>query len=54
MKSLTCNDHDDIDNDLLYHIYIGRIDYLITEDKKIIQKADILGISDKFIILVPS
>lgn len=47
VKSLTCNDHDDIDNELLYHIYIGRIDYLITEDKKIIQKADILGISDK-------
>lgn len=47
VDKLTCNNHDVIDNKLLYYVYIGRMDYFITEDKKIIQKGNLLGLSDK-------
>jgi predicted nucleic acid-binding protein len=46
------NDIDTTDNDkndtlLLNEVYVNRVEYLITEDKKIHQKANLLGISEK-------
>jgi len=40
------NDNDIIDTKLLNEVYSGRIDILISEDKKLHTKADALGISD--------
>jgi hypothetical protein len=40
------NDNDRIDSQLLNEVFIGRVDILITEDKKIHKKAATLGISD--------
>lgn len=39
------NDH--IDNHLLYEVYLGRVDLLITEDKKLRNKAIRIGLVDK-------
>jgi len=47
LKQYTHNKNDEIDNNLLYELYIGRIDYLITEDRKLRQKALILNLADK-------
>ncbi len=41
------NENDKIDTQLLNEVYIGRVDILITEDKKIHYKAKQLGIEDK-------
>lgn len=41
----TANDYND--TILLNEVFIGRVDFLITEDNKIHQKADALGIGDK-------
>ena len=41
----TNNDH--VDSVLLNEVYVGRVDILITEDKKIHRKAQELGIQDK-------
>jgi len=41
------NDNDENDSLLLNEVYIGTVDCLITEDKKIHKKANDLGISDK-------
>ncbi len=41
------NENDKNDTLLLYEVYRGSVDYLITEDKKIHQKAKELGIEDK-------
>lgn len=41
------NDNDRNDSILLNEVYVERVDVLITEDKKIHQKAEILGIADK-------
>ena len=38
------NDH--IDNCLLYEVYLGRVDILITEDRRLRNKADRLGLSN--------
>lgn len=41
------NNNDNVDTALLNEVYVGRVDILITEDKKIHKKAATLGISDK-------
>ena len=41
----TPNDH--IDNCLLYEVYLGRVDMLITEDRKLRNKAIRIGLPDK-------
>lgn len=41
------NENDKIDTTLLNEVYVGRVDILITEDKKIHKKAKELGIQDK-------
>lgn len=40
------NDNDRIDSHLLNEVFVGRVDILITEDKKIHKKASALGISN--------
>lgn len=47
----TVKQNDDIDNVLLYEVYIGKVDLLITEDRKMHLKADRLGISNKVITI---
>ncbi len=48
---LTCEpertDNDHIDNCLLYEVFLGRVDMLITEDRRLRSKASRLGLSDK-------
>jgi predicted nucleic acid-binding protein len=39
--------NDKIDNSLLFYIYLGKADLLITEDKKLISKAKKIGIKNK-------
>jgi hypothetical protein len=39
--------NDRIDNYLLYEVYLGRVDILITEDRKLRNKADKLGLGDR-------
>jgi len=51
IKKLTHDDNDLIDNELLYQIYDFRIDLLITEDKKMLQKANILFIRSKVLTI---
>jgi predicted nucleic acid-binding protein len=41
------NENDIIDTQLLNEVFVGRVDILITEDKKLRRKADVLGIADK-------
>lgn len=40
-------DNDKVDNQLLFELYCGRVDILVTEDRKMRIKADKLGIADK-------
>ena len=40
-------ENDMVDNQLLYEVYCGRADILITEDRKMRNKAEALGINDK-------
>lgn len=40
-------ENDKIDNQLLYEVYCGRADILITEDRRMRSKAERLGIADK-------
>ena len=40
-------DNDKIDNQLLCEVYLGRADILITEDRRMLIKAQSLGIADK-------
>ena len=40
-------DNDRIDNQLLFEVYVGRADILITEDKRLRNKADRIGLSAK-------
>ena len=40
-------ENDIVDNQLLYEVYCGRADILITEDRKMRNKAEILGITDR-------
>lgn len=41
------NENDHIDNCLLYEVYLGRVDILITEDRKLRNKAVSLGLADR-------
>ncbi|HOJ45597.1 MAG TPA: hypothetical protein PK340_06170 [Bacilli bacterium] len=47
VQYLTSSENDLIDNQLLFQIYDNRLDCLITEDKKILRKANILRIRSK-------
>ena len=44
---LNKDENDDIDDEILNELFIGNVDYLITEDKKIKKKALILGLKDR-------
>lgn len=46
-EKIDVNENDIIDTHLLNEVFVGRVDILITEDKKIRRKAYELGISDK-------
>jgi rRNA-processing protein FCF1 len=46
-EKIDVNENDIIDTHLLNEVFVGRVDILITEDKKIHKKANELGISDK-------
>jgi hypothetical protein len=46
-KQIDVNDNDIIDSKILNEIYYGRVDILISEDKKIHTKAQLLGVSEK-------
>lgn len=39
--------NDDIDNCLLYELYLGHVDIFITEDRRLRRKADFVGLGDK-------
>ena len=41
------NDNDHIDNCLLYEVYLGRVDILITEDRRLRNKALQVGLGDR-------
>lgn len=47
IKSLGTSDNDYIDNTLLYEVFSNRVDILITKDKKMHRKAEILGIGGR-------
>ena len=47
LKQMDSNLNDSIDTILLNEVYVGRVDILITEDKKIHRKAKLLNIQDK-------
>src|SRR5690606_31139637 len=44
-------ENDLVDNELLFQIYDNRIDLLITEDKKMLQKANLLSIRSKVLTI---
>lgn len=46
-EEIDVNDNDKNDTQLLNEVFVGRVDILITEDKKIHKKAKKLGIDDK-------
>lgn len=41
------NENDRIDNCLLYEVYLGRVDFFVTEDRKLLNKAARLGLTDR-------
>ena len=47
LKEIPKSENDEIDNQLLCEVYCGRVDILITEDRRMRNKAIALGISDK-------
>lgn len=47
IKLVPKSNNDAIDNQLLYEVYVGRADILVTEDRKMLAKAKELGIADK-------
>lgn len=47
LKDTPKTDNDRIDNQLLYEVYCGRADILITEDRRMRKKAEQLGISER-------
>ena len=40
------NSNDIIDNQLLFCVYLNAVDYLITEDQELLNKADLLGLEN--------
>lgn len=47
LKKVGGNVNDQIDNCLLYELYLGHVDIFITEDRRLRKKADYVGLSDK-------
>lgn len=47
LKSFSIVPNDAVDNQLIFETYSGRVDILITEDRKMLRKAQSLGISDR-------
>ena len=47
LSSAPNSKNDVVDNQLLFEVYCGRADILITEDRKMRQKAEIVGIQDR-------
>lgn len=47
VQDMTFNENDVVDNQLLFQVYDNRVDSLITEDKKMLQKANKLKIRSK-------
>ncbi len=47
LSDASTDTNDLIDNQLLYEVYCGRVDMLITEDRRLNKKAEKAGISDK-------
>lgn len=47
ISSFANKPNDEIDNILLYEVYLGRVDLLVTEDLKMLKKSKRLSISDK-------
>lgn len=47
LSEMPKTENDKIDNQLLFEVYCGRADILITEDRRMRNKADRLGIADK-------
>ncbi|MEM3574001.1 MAG: PIN domain-containing protein [Nitrososphaeria archaeon] len=45
------NDHDVIDNNLLYTVYKDAVDFLITEDRRIHKKAAEIGVQDRVLLI---
>jgi len=45
------NDHDIIDNNLLFAVYKNAVDFLITEDKGIHKKASDIGITERVLLI---
>lgn len=48
LKETPKTENDEIDNQLLCELYCGRVDILITEDRRMRDKASALGIAEKF------
>ena len=46
-KKIDTTENDIIDTTILNEVFSDRVDYLITEDKKIHKKAELLGVSEK-------
>ena len=46
-KQIDTTENDTVDTAILNEVFSDRVDYLITEDKKIHRKAELLGISEK-------
>ena len=46
-KQIDTTENDTVDTAILNEVFSDRVDYLITEDKKIHKKAELLGISEK-------
>lgn len=47
IRQFTSNDNDTVDDVLLYETYLGKVDLLVTEDRKMHLKASLLGIEKK-------
>lgn len=47
LSGFSHTDNDYVDNCLLYEVYLGRVDVLITEDRKMLHKANKIGIANK-------
>lgn len=46
IKSYSSNENDIVDNELLYQAYSGSVDFLLTNDREMLRKADSLYIKD--------
>lgn len=51
LAGMTLNRNDEIDNQLIYQVYNRRVEVLITEDKKILKKANMLKIRSRILTI---